>query len=91
MRSEFQDSAPVALTLPDGSTYPETGVLEFADLTVDANTGSHGARAFPNPQRKLLPGMFVRAKLEAGVKQDALLARSKALSARPMVTPAFGW
>lgn len=80
LRSEFQDSAPVALTLPDGSTYPETGVLEFADLTVDANTGAVTVRArFPNPQRKLLPGMFVRAKLEAGVKQDALLAPQQSL------------
>ncbi|WMP18451.1 efflux RND transporter periplasmic adaptor subunit [Thiothrix lacustris] len=72
--SEFKDAAPVTLTLPDSSAYAETGKLDFADLTVDASTGAISVRArFPNPQRKLLPGMFVRAKLDAGVRKDALL------------------
>jgi membrane fusion protein (multidrug efflux system) len=74
LSSEFKDAAPVTLTLPDGSAYAETGKLEFADLTVDASTGAITVRArFPNPQRKLLPGMFVRAKLDAGVRKDVLL------------------
>lgn len=67
-------AAPVKLLLPDGSAYPHPGKLAFTDLTVDANTGSVNIRAeFPNPERQLLPGMFVRASLGAGVRQNALL------------------
>ena len=58
------DRAPVRLMLETGSTYPEVGTLSFADVTVDPATGSQTIRAvFPNPQRLLLPGMFVRGRL----------------------------
>lgn len=54
--------APVRLKLEDGSTYPFPGRLLFAEVTVDASTGSVTLRArFPNPKGLLLPGMFVRA------------------------------
>jgi len=66
--------AKVTLLLEDGSTYPLAGKLEFSDISVDANTGSVTVRAvFPNPDRLLLPGMFVRARLEQGVNQGAML------------------
>ncbi len=84
LHSEFHDSAPVTLSLPDGSAYAETGKLEFADLTVDASTGAITVRArFPNPQRKLLPGMFVHAKLDAGVRKDALMLPQQSAERKP--------
>ena len=64
----------VRLRLEDGSDYPETGTLQFSEVTVDEGTGSITLRAvFPNPQRLLLPGMFVREQIEEGVRRDALL------------------
>jgi membrane fusion protein (multidrug efflux system) len=48
--------------------------LQFTDITVDQGTGSVTLRAiFPNPRFVLLPGMFVRARIEEGVKEDAFL------------------
>lgn len=64
----------VRLRLEDGSDYPETGTLQFSEVTVDEGTGSVTLRAvFSNPQRLLLPGMFVREQIEEGVQRDALL------------------
>ncbi|MDN8617748.1 efflux RND transporter periplasmic adaptor subunit [Variovorax ginsengisoli] len=68
------DAAKVQLTLEDGSQYPLAGKLEFTDVTVDSGTGSVTVRAvFPNPDHVLLPGMFVRASIEQGVDEHALL------------------
>ena len=59
------DQARVTLLQEDGSPYPENGRLLFADLTVDANTGQITLRSqFPNPRRDLLPGSFVRVRLQ---------------------------
>lgn len=72
-----QDAAgqtPVHLKLEDGSDYGSTGTLQFSEVTVDEGTGSVTLRAlFPNPQRLLLPGMFVREEIEEGVQKNALL------------------
>lgn len=66
--------AKVVLLLEDGSEYGHAGELQFSDVTVDPGTGSVTLRAkFPNPDHDLLPGMFVRARLSEGVKDDALL------------------
>ncbi len=66
--------APVSLVINNGQEYAQKGALEFSDVTVDETTGSITMRAiFPNPNKELMPGMFVRAILEDGVKQDALL------------------
>lgn len=68
------DQAKVTLTLEDGTTYPLAGMLQFSGVTVDPATGSVTVRAiFPNPNHVLLPGMFVRARLEQGVNDNALL------------------
>lgn len=67
-------AAKVALLLEDGSEYPLAGKLQFTDVTVDSNTGSVTVRAvFPNPDYVLLPGMFVRARIEQGVNDQAML------------------
>jgi len=69
-----RDSSVVGLVLPDGGAYPQQGKLAFTDRTVDENSGAVTVRAvFPNPDRQLLPGMFVRAKLNAGDLKNALL------------------
>ena len=68
------DQAKVTLLLEDGTQYPLTGTLQFTDITVDPGTGSVTVRAIvPNPHSVLLPGMFVRASIEQGVNDNALL------------------
>ncbi|HJV05753.1 MAG TPA: efflux RND transporter periplasmic adaptor subunit [Chromobacteriaceae bacterium] len=80
--------AQVKLILEDGSEYSKPGVLEFADVTVDASTGMVTLRAvFPNPAGELLPGMFVRARLEQGVRDNALLVPQQAVSRTPKGEP----
>ena len=71
----------VRLLLEDDSKYPLEGVLQFRDVTVDPTTGSVILRVvFPNPKGILLPGMFVRAVVEEGVNQQALLVPQQAAS-----------
>ncbi|CAG4907049.1 efflux RND transporter periplasmic adaptor subunit [Paraburkholderia gardini] len=68
------NAAKVTLLLEDGRPYSETGKLQFSDVTVDQTTGSVTIRAiFQNKDRVLLPGMFVRARIEEGVNEKALL------------------
>lgn len=74
----------VTLLLEDGRVYGEPGTLQFADVTVDESTGSITLRAlFPNPRGELLPGMFVRARLEEGTVPQALLVPQRAVSRDP--------
>jgi membrane fusion protein, multidrug efflux system len=64
----------VKLVLEDGTPYPLAGKLKFRDVTVDPTTGSVTVRmVFPNPDNVLLPGMFVRAIVEEGVNEEAML------------------
>ncbi len=73
--------AKVKLILEDGSEYAKAGELQFSDITVDASTGMVTLRAtFDNPNGELLPGMFVRARLEQGVRQHALLLPQQAVT-----------
>lgn len=75
------NAAKVALLLEDGTRYALPGTLQFSDVTVDQNTGAITLRAeFPNPKGELLPGMYVRAVLEEGVNDQALLAPQPAVS-----------
>ncbi len=74
-------AARVRLMLEDGTQYPLEGRLEFSDVTVDQNTGSITLRAvFPNPQAELLPGMYVRAVLQEGTRQNGILIPQQAVS-----------
>ena len=69
------DTMNVALILEDGSTYSEKGRLALTEVAVDESTGSVTLRAvIPNPKQQLLPGMFVRAKVDEGIMNDAILA-----------------
>jgi membrane fusion protein (multidrug efflux system) len=64
----------VEVLLPDGSLYPHVGTLDFSDLSVDANTGAVSLRAIvPNPERRLLPGMFLRLRVIMGQLDNVFL------------------
>ncbi len=77
-------STQVRLTLSDGTAYPLPGTLEFADLDVEETTGAVTLRArFPNPDAQLLPGMYVRALVGQGVRQQALLVPQAAVDRTP--------
>jgi len=68
------NAAAVGLKLEDGSEYGSEGSLKFSEVTVDQSTASVTLRAeFPNPSHELLPGMFVRARIQEGVRQQGLL------------------
>lgn len=74
------DQARVTLLQEDGSPYPESGRLLFADLAVDANTGQITLRSqFPNPRRDLLPGSFVRVRLEQARLDQGLSVAQRAV------------
>ncbi|WP_243055266.1 efflux RND transporter periplasmic adaptor subunit [Pseudomonas sp. BP01] len=80
LKSSGTDQAEVSLTLDDGSAYPLTGSLKFSEVSVDQGTGSVTLRAvFPNPERALLPGMFVHAQVKEGVRDKALLVPQQAV------------
>ena len=75
LQTQGGTKAKVSLTLEDGRLYPQQGTLEFSEVSVDPSTGSVTLRAvFPNPDRLLLPGMFVHAQIPTGTAQNAILA-----------------
>ncbi|HEX2223710.1 MAG TPA: efflux RND transporter periplasmic adaptor subunit [Thermoanaerobaculia bacterium] len=72
------------LVLEDGSVYGLPGHLNFFDLSISEATGTTAMRAeFPNPERVLLPGQFVRIRTEAGVRTDGLLIPQRAVTVTP--------
>ncbi|WFR99136.1 efflux RND transporter periplasmic adaptor subunit [Rhizobium tumorigenes] len=75
------DNVAVHLTLEDGSTYKETGKFQFANATVAETVGTISVRViFPNPDRTLLPGMYVRANIEEGVAPNSFLVPQRAVT-----------
>jgi membrane fusion protein (multidrug efflux system) len=73
LKSNGTAAPRVTLLLEDGTQYPLPGALQFTDITVDPSTGSVTVRAlFPNPRRELLPGMFVRARIDQGVNDNVV-------------------
>ncbi|WP_313020060.1 multidrug efflux RND transporter periplasmic adaptor subunit AcrA [Atlantibacter hermannii] len=76
--------AKVQLVTSDGIKFDQEGTLEFSDVSVDQTTGSITLRAlFPNPNHTLLPGMFVRARLEEGVNPNAILVPQQGVTRTP--------
>ena len=76
--------ARVKLLLEDGTSYPTPGILKFSEVTVDQSTGSLTLRAiFPNPKKTLLPGMFVRAIVEEGISERAILIPQRGVTRNP--------
>lgn len=84
LKSAGNGQAKVKLLLEDGSAYPLEGKLVFSEATVDAGTGTVTLRAvFPNPKRDLLPGMYVRAVVEQGVKEQAIVVPQQGVTHDP--------
>lgn len=73
--------ARVKLMLPNGKAYPIEGRLQFSEVSVDPTSGAVTLRAtFANPERLLLPGMYVRATLIEGQRSQAILAPQQGIS-----------
>jgi len=71
----------VHVLLEDGSEYDQPGLLEFSDVTVDQTTGAIILRAVvANPERELLPGMFVRTRIVSGLKANGILVPAASIS-----------
>ncbi|KOA71214.1 efflux RND transporter periplasmic adaptor subunit [Pantoea agglomerans] len=82
--SNNDSTLDVSLTLEDGSVYAEKGKLELTEVSVDESTGSVTLRAlFPNPQHILLPGMFVHARVNEGIIENAILVPQQAVVRDP--------
>lgn len=79
-RLDAATDLPVEILLEDGTRYEHAGKLAFSEVTVDPGTGSYTLRVVvPNPQNVLLPGIYVRAIVGMGVRQDAILAPQRGI------------
>lgn len=75
---------PAKISLENGSTYAQEGKLQFADVTVDPSTGSFLLRVLvPNPGNTLMPGMYVKALLNEGVRKQAILVPQQGITRDP--------
>ena len=84
LKRDDQSARRVQLLLEDGTPYSHPGTLQFQDVTVAPTTGSVTLRmVFPNPDHVLLPGMFVRAVVEEGADEAAILAPQQGVSRDP--------
>ncbi len=80
-RASGQDAASVRIVLEDGSEYARPGKLLFSDLTVDSTTGQVTLRAeVPNPGGSLLPGLYVRVRLEQAQATNAITLPQQAVT-----------
>ena len=83
-RLRRDSNLPVTVVLEDGTEYSHDGRLEFREVSVDPTTGSFALRVVvPNPDHLLLPGMYVRAVVRTGVRQDAVLAPQQGILRDP--------
>ena len=85
--------APVTLLIGGGNDapYAHQGELQFSEVNVDETTGSVRLRAtFPNPNNELLPGLFVRARINWGAVQNVFMVPQQAVIRRPDGTPSSG-
>jgi membrane fusion protein (multidrug efflux system) len=80
-RASGENAASVQVVLEDGSEYPHAGKLLFSDLTVDPTTGQITLRAeVPNPNGALLPGLYVRVRLEQAQAANAITVPQQAVT-----------
>jgi membrane fusion protein (multidrug efflux system) len=88
LKADAAGKASVKLVHESGQMHSEEGILEVSDVTVNALTNSVTIRAvFPNPRGELMPGMFVRARLEEGSTPNAILVPQLAVSRNPKGEP----
>ncbi len=82
--SRGEEAMPVKILLEDGSDFPHPGRLKFSEVAVDPSTGSYALRIeVPNPEHVLMPGMYVRAVLGAGVRAAAVLVPQRGIARDP--------
>lgn len=80
VKRDLNNRAVVHILLSDGSGYPQVGNLEFVGVTVSESTSAITLRAIvPNPDGKLLPGLFVRAVVDLGTSEGAILAPQRSV------------
>ncbi len=88
IKGDGPGQAKVKLLLEDGTSYSSEGILKFSDVTVDPSTGSFILRmVFPNPKQTLLPGMYVRAVVQEGIVNQAILVPQQGVSRDPKGNP----
>jgi len=88
LKRDATDRAAATLILEDGTEYAHRGEIQFSEVIVDQGTGSVTMRAvFPNPDGLLMPGMFVRARVDEGVIDQALLVPQQAVQRTPRGEP----
>jgi RND family efflux transporter MFP subunit len=81
LKQDESGQPQVRVRLEDGTDYAHPGKLEFSEVSVDPGTASVTLRALiPNPERILLPGMFVREQIDEGMRQDAVLAPQQGIT-----------
>lgn len=81
---QANNQMPVSILLEDGSTFDHSGVLEFSEVSVDPATGSFGLRVkVDNPDGLLMPGMYVRAAIGTGTRDQALLVPMQGVQRDP--------
>jgi membrane fusion protein, multidrug efflux system len=81
VKVDGSNHARVKLLLEDGTPYSIEGTMKFSDVTVDSSSGSYIQRmVFPNPKHILLPGMYVRAVVQEGEVNEAILVSQQAVS-----------
>lgn len=84
LKKDEQQQAEVRLMLDNGKEYTHSGHIKLSEVTVDESSDSVIIRAeFPNPEGRLLPGMFVRAKLKQGIRENVLLVPQRGISRDP--------
>ena len=84
LKSTGKGQTSVGIVTEDGQLYPQEGKLLFSDLTVDESSGAVTLRAeIPNKSRMLLPGMYVRARLEQAVNESAITVPQQAVTRGP--------
>lgn len=88
LSADGKNGKSVRILMDDGAPYPLEGMLQFRDVTVDPTTGSFTVRiVVPNPDHMLLPGMFVRAVVQEGIAEQAILVPQQGVNRTPKGEP----
>ncbi|WP_422509321.1 multidrug efflux RND transporter periplasmic adaptor subunit SmeD [Stenotrophomonas sp. GZD-301] len=83
-RLQDNQSLPVTILLDDGTEFAHKGTLEFSEVSVDPTTGSYAMRVkVDNPDQILMPGMYVRAQVGSGVRENGLLVPMQGVARDP--------
>lgn len=83
-RLQDNQTLPVTILLDDGTAFDQKGTLEFSEVSVDPTTGSYALRVkVENPDQVLMPGMYVRAQVGSGVRENAILVPMQGIARDP--------